>query len=139
MSIFDLGNPHYGRKRLQPASRDIRAFYEDARFRLKFPLLELSSDDATQVAEAFAAVIARERYTCYACAIMPDHIHLLIRKHEHSVELMIAHFQDARCLRLRTSGSRSNDHPVWGGPDGKFSWITLTRFVARSLTFRTIR
>jgi hypothetical protein len=28
--LKDLGDLHYGRKALQPASRDIRRFYEDA-------------------------------------------------------------------------------------------------------------
>ena len=29
----------------------------------------------------------RERnYTCYGCAIMPDHVHLLIRKHRDQAE-----------------------------------------------------
>jgi hypothetical protein len=43
----------------------------------------------------------------------------LIRKHKHRAEEMIAHFQDASRLRLRTTGLRAEDHPVWGGPGWK--------------------
>jgi REP element-mobilizing transposase RayT len=32
-------------------------------------------------------------YTCYACAIMPDHVHLLIRKHKNLSEEMIEKIQ----------------------------------------------
>jgi REP element-mobilizing transposase RayT len=117
--IFDLGNLHYGRKRIQPASSDLRAFYEHARAQLKCELLELTPQDVLVVAESFAATIAENRYTCYACAIMPDHIHLLIRKHKHDAETMIANFQSSSRLRLRASGLRSGEHPVWGGPGWK--------------------
>src|SRR5207248_10769251 len=40
--IRELGDLHYGRKKVQPASRDIRAFYERARDVLKHELLEFS-------------------------------------------------------------------------------------------------
>ena len=38
--LAELGTLHYGRKRVQPASRNIRAFYARASEVLKFPLLE---------------------------------------------------------------------------------------------------
>ncbi|HUU58284.1 MAG TPA: transposase, partial [Phycisphaerae bacterium] len=62
---------------------------------------------------------ARCRYTCYACAIMPDHVHLLIRKHKSKAEEMIRNFQDTSRLRLRNSALRPPEHPVWGGPGWK--------------------
>jgi REP element-mobilizing transposase RayT len=117
--IFELGNLHHGRKRLQPASREIREFYEAAAPKLKFPLLQFERQAVVAIAEAFAQVIRRERYTCYACALMPDHVHILIRKHKHLAEKMIENLQDGSCAELRRRGLRSEDHPVWGGPGWK--------------------
>jgi hypothetical protein len=97
----DLGVLHHGRKRVQPASRDIRAFYARAEPKLRFPILDFSPRDVACVAEAFAQVISTMRYTCYGCAIMPDHVHLIIRKHKHLAESMIANFQRASHLLLR--------------------------------------
>jgi hypothetical protein len=77
--IAELGELHYGRKRVQPASREIREFYREARSRLKHELLTFCDVERCMLAASFAEVIERERYTCYACAIMPDHIHILIR------------------------------------------------------------
>ena len=38
---------------------------------------------------------ASNRYTCYACAIMPDHVHLVIRKASAMhAETMIENFQN---------------------------------------------
>jgi REP element-mobilizing transposase RayT len=112
-SLLDLGELHFGRKKIQPCSRDIRAFYQQANERLKYPLLELSKSSFQIVADGFAEVIERCRYTCYACAIMRDHVHLLIRKHRHSAEEMIENLQAASRLRLSVSGERPREHPTW--------------------------
>ena len=66
-----------------------------------------------------ARVIRDQGYTCYACAIMPDHIHLVVRKHKHPAEEMIEHFQEVSKEALIEAGARSNGHPVWGGPGWK--------------------
>ncbi len=70
-------------------------------------------------ADGFAEAIAQERYTCYACAIMPDHVHILIRKHKHQAEQMIEALQSASRLRLSALELRASDHPVWATSDWK--------------------
>src|SRR5262249_34565191 len=59
------------------------------------------------------------RYTCYACAIMPDHIHGVIRKHKHQAEEMIENLQNYSRAAILEAKLRSFDHPVWGGPGWK--------------------
>jgi REP element-mobilizing transposase RayT len=117
--LKDLGALHHGRKRVQPASRDIRAFYHRAKRKLVFPIIDITPDDVACVAEAFARVVSTFRYTCYACAIMPDHVHLVIRKHKHLAEEMIWNCQRESHVLLRERGLRELDHPVWGGPGWK--------------------
>jgi REP element-mobilizing transposase RayT len=117
--ISELGALHHGRKRVQPSSREIRAFYEDAAKKLKHPLLKLTHSDVMIVAQAFEEIIREENYTCYACAIMPDHVHMVIRKHKHVAEQMIENLQNASAVALLESGARPEDHPVWGGPGWK--------------------
>src|SRR4051794_17837435 len=108
-----LGELHFGRKRIQPASRDIRAFYEQAKLVLKHPLLELGRAEILSVASGFADAIRANNYTCYACTILRDHVHLIIRKHKHAAEEMIANLQHASRLRLSADAFRSPDHPTW--------------------------
>lgn len=113
--IASLGELHFGRKRVQPASRDVRAFYQRAATLLRHPLLEIRDHAVDVAAAAFARVIAQHQYTCYACAIMSDHVHMLIRKHKHSAEQMIESLQSASRWALVEAHLRPTDHPVWTG------------------------
>ncbi len=117
--VAALGPAHCGRKRVQPRSSAIREFYEEAPPVLQHPLLTLDDDDARVVADAFAETIRTRRYTCYACAIMPDHVHLCVRTHRDRAEAMIADFQRASAVALLGEGLRPFGHPVWGGAGWK--------------------
>ncbi len=112
-SLSELGDLHYGRKTNQPSGSEVRAFYNRARPLLRHPLLKLTGNEVTTAARGFADAIATHRYTCYAAAIMPDHIHLIIRKHKHTAEEMIENLQMLSRERLVCSGSREPGHPVW--------------------------
>jgi hypothetical protein len=77
--IADLGALHYGRKKVQPSAREVREFREQAKQVLKHPLLDFKPSEFAIVADGLAEAIRRHSYTCYASAIMPDHVHALIR------------------------------------------------------------
>jgi REP element-mobilizing transposase RayT len=57
---------------------------------------------------------------------MPDHVHIIIRKHKHRAEQMLANLQESSRLRFRSVGLGTNDHPVWGGPGWKVFLDTPT-------------
>lgn len=116
--ISQLGALHYGRKKVQPVGREIREFYENAKDVLKYPLLTLDATARAIVAQAFADTIARQKYTCYACVVMPDHVHILIRKHRDAYEEMMQYLQVWSARALRAVGLRTSDHPVWTSNGG---------------------
>jgi len=111
--LRELGELHYGRKKVQPPSAAIRQFYNDARDRLSFELREFRQEELGVAASGFAQAVAARNYTCYACAIMPDHVHLLIRKHRDSAEEMIEKLQQHGRGHVLAAGMRPPDHPVW--------------------------
>ncbi len=117
--IAELGELHPGRKPVQPLPADLRRFYDNARSVLQHQLLTFNESAITCLAEAFGNLIAQRAYTCYACAIMPDHVHAVIRKHRDKAEAMIAHLQDASRCPLIEKHHRPAEHPVWGGPGWK--------------------
>lgn len=118
-SIKGLGELHYGRKQIQPASSDLRKFYEIAGTVLRHDLLTFDNAEIAVIGAAFARIVQSRGYTCYACAIMPDHVHVLIRKHRVQAETMIEHLQMESGTAILSRHQRAPDHPVWGGPGWK--------------------
>jgi REP element-mobilizing transposase RayT len=114
-----LGELHRGRKKIQPTGEDIRAFYADAESLLKFPLLKFGSSEIAAIARAVEATIEHYKYTCYGCAIMPDHVHILIRKHKYLAEEMMGHFRNAGRAAVVGSCEWPSEHPVFGGGEWK--------------------
>jgi REP element-mobilizing transposase RayT len=117
--IAELGELYQGRKQVQPARGEIREFYANAEMVLKHERLFLTDDEISFVGKCFEQTIRTRNYTCYGCAIMPEHVHLLIRKHRDKAEEMIEHFQRDSREKLIETGRRCSDHPVWGGPGWK--------------------
>ena len=112
-SIKDLAALHYGRKPAQPSSKELRTFLGRAHDELKHSVHTLSQDDIAVVGKAFATLVAERRYLCYACAIMPDHVHILVRRNPDRAEEMIKQFQDASRQALIHTGDWGATHPVW--------------------------
>ena len=112
-TLAELGDIHLGRKKVQPSGREIRQFYDRAAGLLKHPLLKFDEPQRAIIAEAFGDVIERERYTCYACAVMPDHVHILIRKHKHLAGEMAETLMHASRVKLVESERRDPTHPTW--------------------------
>ena len=60
-------------------------------------------------------MIRKRNYTCYACAILPDHVHLSIRKHRDQAETMIEELQNGSRAAVRRMRPEWPEHRVWGG------------------------
>lgn len=117
--IASLGAPHYGRKRSQPTGAVIERFQQKAATVLSHSIFLLDHAKREAVGDGIAPVIATERYTCYACAVMHDHVHLIVRRHRDAAERMIERFQDSIRDALRAFPDVGARHPVWGGPGWK--------------------
>ena len=117
--LGDLGELHHGRKAVQPAAAVLREFYARAGALLKHELLTFSDPAIDLLAASFARTNREAGYTCYACAIMPDHVHALIRRHRVKAEQMIERLQADSAPVLIEAGHRPPGHPVWGGPGWK--------------------
>jgi hypothetical protein len=111
--LAELGDAHFGRKKIQPARATMREFYQEAEPRLQFPVLRFNAQQRDVLGEAFNKAIRDHCYTCCACAIMPDHAHMVIRKHKHDGDQMIDALQNESRLRVIESEFAPPDHPVW--------------------------
>ncbi len=111
--LAELGEVHYGRRRNQPKRQVVRAFYAEAEPRLQYSIIRFRPDQFAEIAVALGETISDRHYTCYVCAILPDHVHLVIRKHRDSAEQMIENFQNESRRWLQSNGVVPTDHPVW--------------------------
>ena len=111
--LAELGEIHFGRETAQPTGKVVRGFYEHAADLLKHPLLTFDDAERLLIADAFTERIDQQRYTCSACAIMPDHVHIIIRKHKDPAAEMVDALKDASRDRLIKAGRRALTHPTW--------------------------
>jgi REP element-mobilizing transposase RayT len=111
--LAQLGELHFGRKTIQPPRDEVRQFYQRAAQVLQHPLRTFDEAARAEIGLAFGQVIEEQHYTCYACAILPDHVHVLIRKHKHQAEEMIEVLKEASRAHLRATSHRPEDHPTW--------------------------
>lgn len=113
-----LGPIHQGRKSQsqQPSRQELRAFHREHETLLNFSLIWVDEAKAQAIAEAIEEVITARRYTCYACAICSNHVHLVIRTHKDKAPTMWERFAESIRTRLRLRfappGEISPHHPV---------------------------
>jgi REP element-mobilizing transposase RayT len=110
-----LGPIYHGRKPkyLQPSRKELREFHKQAE-----PLLAYSRfwmDDAKRqaIGDALAQVIATRKYTVWACAILSNHAHLVIRRHRDDALTVWNAFADESRAKLRVFADIGPKHPVW--------------------------
>jgi hypothetical protein len=97
--IAALGPLHFGRRKKQPPRDVVLQFYRRADEVLKYPQVHFSPREIDVVAAGLAEGIQQNAYTCYAAAIMPDHVHLVICKHRQTAEEMTARLQGQAAWR----------------------------------------
>ena len=111
--LADLADAHFGRKNPQLTREQLRAFHREAAERLAYQVLWFESPERQAIANAFEQVIRAEQLTCYACAVLTDHAHLLIRRHRLQAEQMSRPLKDAARDALHLASMAPPDHPIF--------------------------
>jgi REP element-mobilizing transposase RayT len=101
-----------------------RARRAEARSTLKYPYVRLTGRQARAVARGFALLVEKTGYLIHACAIMPDHIHLVIARHRYDVSQIANLLKGAASRQLLAEGI----HPLqmYRAKDGSipFPWAS---------------
>jgi REP element-mobilizing transposase RayT len=110
-----LGPIFYGRKpaRIQPSRQELKTFHKQAESLLKHPRFWIDDTKRQTIAEAFAEVIASRAYTVWACAVLKNHAHMVIRRHRDDATHMWRQLAETASVKLRQFVDISADHPVW--------------------------
>jgi REP element-mobilizing transposase RayT len=95
------GRPHDRRLRLA------------AKRSLVFPPVRFTGVQARAVARGIGDYVARSRVTVWACAVMPDHVHLVVARHTYQIETIGNLMKGAATKRLVAE----DVHPFAGSAD----------------------
>lgn len=57
---------------------------------LRYPPVIFNREQIHTVADGFAAAVAESNYRIYACAIMPDHVHMIAGNHDNTPQRIMA-------------------------------------------------
>lgn len=128
-SLYPFGKASFIQNRRH--SRAARAYDRELRRRaqqaLDHPPVDLSGEQAWSVAQGFRTTIERTGCVILACAVMPDHSHLVLLRHRYEIEKLVIQLKGDATRRLRAHGR----HPFQNLPDergrlpcmwGRSSW-----------------
>jgi REP element-mobilizing transposase RayT len=108
LARFGKARPTAERRSLRDLTEAERQQRDAARAALKYPPVQLTGLQARAVGRGFAQQIRNSRYTVWACAIMPEHTHLVIARHSYAVEQIANLLKGAATRQLVEEGR----HPM---------------------------
>jgi REP element-mobilizing transposase RayT len=89
--------------------RDMR---RAAKTKLRYPPVQLSGVQARAVGRGFAESVSKTKATIWACSILPEHMHLVIARHDYVVE-QVVNLMKGRATKALI---RENIHPFAAYP-----------------------
>ena len=96
-----------------PHDREMRL---DANRALKYPAVRFDGAQIQSIARGFARAVTESGYVLHACAVMPDHAHLVLARHERTAEKVTAHLKSFATRQLRAD--RIHPFERFARPDG---------------------
>jgi REP-associated tyrosine transposase len=82
---------------------------------LRYPPVQLNGEQALVIIDGFRTAIKEANYKVHACAILPDHVHLVIGAHRRGIRTIVGHLKSRATRQLRMHGPWHNDgRPLWG-------------------------
>lgn len=112
--LADLGDVHRGRRVIQPPQQEVRQLYKLASTRLLHPTIWFDESMRHAIGGAIGQFVEQRTYTCWACSILRNHLHIVIRTHRDRATTMTEVLIHATRRRLHEQGMIETSHPVWG-------------------------
>lgn len=75
-----------------------------AKSALKRPAVVFTGRQARAVARGFAAAAQKHRLVVHACSILPEHVHMVVARHRHRVEVIVNLLKGAATREVANEG-----------------------------------
>lgn len=83
----------FGRATRSISRKELNALEEQrrkaAKATLKYPAVQFTDEQIDAIAEGFAERIRKSNITVWACAILPEHVHMVVGRHRYWVEQVV--------------------------------------------------
>jgi gluconolactonase len=107
---------------------------------LKHDPVQLSGVQARAVGGGIAAAAEESEYVVHACAILPDHVHLVVARHDRDVRRIATQFKARATQRLKHEQLwPAAERPVWAGVAGSCFSSLARPSCGRYATWRKTR
>jgi REP element-mobilizing transposase RayT len=82
---------------------------------LRYPPVQLTGVQAITVVDAVRIACVEASYSIHACSILPDHVHLVVGRHQRDIRQIVGHLKSRATRLLKERGQWPADgRPVWG-------------------------
>jgi hypothetical protein len=108
-----LAQSHFGMKTDQPTDAELRAFSEQAASRLAYKLIWFGPPERGAIVHALGQSAARHRLAVYACAVLNNHVHILVGRHAMRGQDILPILKEECKTELVRLGMAGADHPVF--------------------------
>ena len=79
-----------------------------AKTALKFPPVRFDGHQALAIGRGFATAVSEQNYRIFACAILPEHVHLVVGRCDRQIERVVSHLK----AKATTQLNRQQIHPL---------------------------
>jgi REP element-mobilizing transposase RayT len=111
----------YGPATKTNSSRSVAAVPHDhalrlaAKEELTYPPVQITGRQALFVAQGFRTACEEGEYSVHACAILPDHVHMVIGPHRRGIRVIVGHLKSKATRNLKLENAWHDDNrPIWG-------------------------
>ncbi len=137
--LFRYGPATKTDTRRSVAGRPVRPNWQrEAKSALQYPPAVITGRQALAIGRGFATAIGEATYRVYACAILPDHVHLIIGASARGIRQVVGHLRSRATHTVREQ-QLWDDRPLWGEHGWNVYLESVEAVQARSATLLTIR
>jgi REP element-mobilizing transposase RayT len=86
----------------------------EAQTALLYPPVFITGQQALAISQGFATAADEGPYEIYACAILPEHVHLVIGASPRRIRQVVGHIKSRATHFLREQRLWNDDRPLWG-------------------------
>ena len=86
----------------------------EAKTALLHPPVSVTGRQALAISQGFAKAAGEGFYRIYACAILPEHVHLVIGAHPRRIRQVVGHIRSRATRAAREQQLWDGDRPLWG-------------------------